>query len=65
MSREIVQGYNYSRDSDCFFLVFLLFCLLRSSSVGIGVMRATPGEEVQGSFSAVAAHNLLVGSVPV
>ena len=35
------------------------------SAVAQSVERATPGEEVSGSISAVAARSLLVGSVSV
>ena len=37
----------------------------KGGAVAQSVERATPGEEVPGSISAVATHSLLVGSVSV
>ena len=38
---------------------------LKGGTVAQSVERATPGEEVPGSISALAARSLLVGSVSV
>ena len=53
------QRYVFGRF--CFFCV----CVWGGGAVAQSVERATPGEEVPGSFPAVAAVSLLVGSVSV
>ena len=51
--------------SHFFYTLFYISCGGRGSSVVVLVERATPGEEVPGSISAVAARSLQVGSVSV